>query len=184
MSRRRTGSNLNVGAGRDWLCGRLRPSGDIWPLCDDCVAAGLRCFWPQPRSGGRSRFLARCDYSQRRVRPSGGRPQPRGRARRPDGACFRPIVYRRRRSSARLRDRASFEADPLRIHEQHRADRPDQPIAKALRDQDRERRTAERRLVAHGRDLSGKQTGVPSRSAGARSQRSSSSKGASGRRAS
>ncbi len=47
-----------------------------------------------------------------------------------------------RRGAPGLRHRAAFQADPLRLHERHRADGIDQPAAQAVRLLDRERRTA------------------------------------------
>jgi hypothetical protein len=43
------------------------------------------------------------------------------------------ILYRRRDCSAWLRNRASVEADPLRLHEWNRADRLDQSAAQTVR---------------------------------------------------
>ena len=40
-------------------------------------------------------------------------------------------LHPRRRGAARLRHRASVQADPLRLHERHRADGDDQPAAEA-----------------------------------------------------
>ena len=57
----------------------------------------------------------------------------RDRARRRDGACFRGDPYRRRDCSARFRNRASVEADPLRLHEWNCADCADQSATQTAR---------------------------------------------------
>ena len=59
------------------------------------------------------------------------------------------------RPAPRLRHRAAVQADPLRLHERHRAHGADQPAAQAVRLFDRERRAAARpradRRVGAGR---------------------------------
>ena len=74
------------------------------------------------------------------------------------GAGVRPG----RAGPARLHDRAAVEADPLRLHERHRADRADQPAAQAVRLLDRERRA---RCATCGRSAGRSPAGEANRAA-------------------
>ena len=70
----------------------------------------------------------------------------RGRAGRHDGGRLGHRLHSGGRRAPRLRHRAALEAHPLRLHERHRADGPDQPAAEAFRLLDRERRAAAKPL--------------------------------------
>ena len=56
------------------------------------------------------------------------------------------VVHPGRRGAPGIRHRASLQADPLRLHERHCADRTDQPAAQAVRFLDRRRRPAAQAL--------------------------------------
>ena len=71
----------------------------------------------------------------------------RDRTRRRDGACLRGDPHHCRAHSARFRNRASVEADPLWVHEWNRADSLDQSAAQAARLEDRQHGTFEGSLV-------------------------------------
>ena len=83
---------------------------------------------------------------------------------------LRRRLRRGRPRAARLRHRAAVEADPLRLHERHRADGAAEPASQAVRLLDRARRTAaadrgrSARQVARRRDATSRR----SRSARAR----------------
>ena len=64
------------------------------------------------------------------------------RHRRRHGDRGRRRLHPRRRRPARLRHRAALQADPLRLHERHRAGRADQPAAQTVRLLDRKRGSA------------------------------------------
>ena len=59
-----------------------------------------------------------------------------------------PDLHRRRAGEAGLRHRAAVQADPLRLHERHRAGGDRQPVAQAVRHLDRRATARRRRRVA------------------------------------
>ena len=69
---------------------------------------------------------------------SGGDPDARRGPGGHDGGGVGAGVHPGRRAAPGLRHRAAVQADPLRLHERHRAHRADQPAAQAVRLFDRE----------------------------------------------
>ena len=61
----------------------------------------------------------------------GRRSGARGGPGRRDGDCRRPDLHRRRPRETGLRHRTAVQADPLRLHERHRAGGHRQPVAQA-----------------------------------------------------
>jgi hypothetical protein len=113
-------------ASRHRLRSRVGRRRDLWPLRHNRLFAGLRAFRAQSDLGARTGLLTRGRYIRGRWPAIGRRSASRDRDRRRDGACLRGNPYRRRDCSARFRNRAAVEADPLRLHEWNRADRADQ----------------------------------------------------------
>ena len=96
------------------VCWPTRSSDPVGSWCSDRTP-----HWRQLYSGSSPRYP--------------GAIRSRDRDRRRDGACLWGDPYRRRDCSARFRNRASVEADPLRLHEWNRADCADQSAAQTAR---------------------------------------------------
>ena len=120
-------------AGRHRLRGRVWRRRDLRPLRHNRLFAGLRALRAQSDLGARTQLFAGGRYIGGHCPAVGGRSASRDRARRRDGACLRGDPYRRRDCSAWFRNRASVEADPLRLHEWNRADRADQSATQTVR---------------------------------------------------
>ena len=100
---------------------------------------------------------------------SGGDPHARCHPGRHDGDRFRNDLHSGRLGAPGFRDRASFQADPLRLHERNCPDRADQPVAEAVRLLHRKRRTAVKTCGGSAtRSSRERQTGPPSGSGSAR----------------
>ena len=144
--RGRTGADDDAGARRHRLRGGVGRARHLWPLRDHRSAARLCAVRTQPDPGAGAGFLAGRRHPRRRPAAVRRRPASRRRPCGHDGGRVGDGVHPGRRGAPGLRHRASFQADPLRVHERHRADGIDQPAAQAVRLLDRERRTAEQRL--------------------------------------
>src|ERR1700733_7269903 len=120
-------------ASRHRLRGRVGRWRDLWPLRHNRLFAGLRAFRAQSDPGARTGLLPRGRYIRGRCPAIGRRSASRDRDRRRDGACLRGDPYHRGDCSARFRNRAAVEADPLRLHEWNRADRADQSATQTVR---------------------------------------------------
>ena len=81
----------------------------------------------------RPRLAARRRDPRSRAAAFGRRPATRGRARRNDGDRLRRRVRCRGLGASGLHHRAAVEADPLRLHERHRADGAAEPSPEAVR---------------------------------------------------
>ena len=103
------------------------------PLRDDRAAARVRAVRSEPHPRPRPGLRARGRDPGRRAAALGGRSAACGRAGRSDGDRLRRRVRRRGPGAPRLHHRAALEADPLRLHERHRADRDAEPDPEALR---------------------------------------------------
>ena len=132
----------DAGAGRRRLCGRVGRRRDLRPLRHDRLFAGLCGLRAQPDPGARTRLFAGGGHNRGRRPALCGRSESGDRARRRDGARLRRGPCRGRDRPARLRNRPSVEADPLRLHERNRADCADQSDTQTARVQDHERRTS------------------------------------------
>ena len=120
-------------ASRHRLRGRVGCRPDLWPLRHNRLFAGLRAFRAKPDPGARTELLTGGRYIRGRCAAIGRRSGSRDRDRRRDGACLRGDADRRRDCSARFRNRAFVEADPLRLHEWNCADRADQSVTQTVR---------------------------------------------------
>ena len=145
--RRRTGADHDAGARRNRLCGGIGGAGHLRTLRDDRSAAGLCAVRSQPHPCAGTRLVAGRRHPRRRPAAVRRRPHARHRPGRHDGDRVRDRVHPGRPGTPGIRHRTPFQADPLWIHERHRADRADQPIAQASRVLDRERRAAARPLA-------------------------------------
>ena len=130
-------------AGPGWNClrGSIGLARHLRSVRNDHTAAGLRVVRPQPhpRSGtglGSGSCHPRCCSSV-----VGWRSSSRRDARRHDGDRFGDGMHSGRHRAPGLCDRASLQADTVRLYERNCIDRIDQPAAKALRLLDRGRRT-------------------------------------------
>ena len=120
-------------ASRHRLRGRIWRRRHLRPLRHNRLFAGLRAFRAQSDLGARTGLLTGGRYIRSHCPAIGGRSASRDRTRRRDGACLRGDPYRRRDCSARFRNRAFVEADPLRLHEWDRADSADQSATQTVR---------------------------------------------------
>ena len=152
----RSGIDRRAGAGGHRLRRGLRCAGHLRPVRHHGRAAGLCAVRPEPHPGAGARLVAGCTHPGRRAATVRGRPATGCRAGRHDGPGVGCAVRRRRRRAAGLRHRIAVQADPLRLHERHRADGDRQPVAGAVRLRRRCPRTA-RRVVAIRAGLAGRQ---------------------------
>ena len=142
--RGRAGAHHDAGTRRDRLRSGVGRARHLWPLRDHRSPARLRVVRAQPDPGAGAGFLAGRRHPRRRPATVRRRPASRGRPCGHDGGRVGDGVHPGRRRAPGLHHRASFQADPLRVHERHRAGGIDQPAAQDFRLQDRKRGTAER----------------------------------------
>ena len=140
----RPGADHDAGAGRNRLCGGFGRSGNLWAVRHDRAVARLRAVRSQPHSGAGAGFLARRGDSRGRAASLGWRPDARRGPGEHDGGGVGSGVHPDRRDAPGIRHRAAVQADPLRLHERHRAHGADQPAAEAVRLFDRWRRAVAR----------------------------------------
>ena len=140
----RPGADHDAGAGRHRLRGGLGRAGNLRPVRHDRPAARLRAVRSEPHPGAGAGLLARRGDSRGRAAALGRRPDARRGAGEHDGGGVGAGVHPGRRAAPGIRHRAAVQADPLRLHERHRAHRADQPAAQAVRLLDRRRRAAAR----------------------------------------
>ena len=133
----RPGADHDAGAGRHRVRGGLRRAGHLRPVRHDRPAAGLRAVRSEPHPGAGAGFRAGRGDSRGRAAALGRRPDARRGAGEHDGGGVGAGVHPGRRDAPGLRHRAAVQADPLRLHERHRAHRADQPAAQAVRLLDR-----------------------------------------------
>ena len=131
--RRRPRDDDHARAGRHRLRGGIRGARHQRPLRDHRAAARLRAVRSQPHPRPRPGLGARGRDPRRRAAAVGRRSAARGRAGRHDGDRLRRGLRRRGPGAPRLHHRAALEADPLRLHERHRADGAAQPDPEAVR---------------------------------------------------
>ena len=130
--RRRPRHDDHARAGRHRVRGGLGGAGHQWPLRDHRAAARVRPVRSQPHHRSRPGLGARGRDPRRRAAAFGGRSATRGRGGRNDGHRFRRGVHCSGPGSTRLHHRVALEADPLRLHERHRADGGAEPDPEAL----------------------------------------------------
>ena len=138
--RGRTRADDDAGAGRHCVRGGIGASRHPWPLRVHRRAARLRAVRSQPDPGAGAGLVARGHHSRRRSAAVGRRSASRHCARGHDGGRIGDRVHPGRRRAPGICHRASFQADPLRLHEWNRADPVDRPAAQALRFFGRRRR--------------------------------------------
>ena len=109
-------------------------------------------FGPEPHPRSRTGFVPGGDHPGCCPAVVGRRPDARRRARKHDGDRLRHHVHRCGARAPRLRHRTPLETNPLRLHERNCADRPDQPVAEALRGHDRKRWTSAKHACRRARD--------------------------------
>ena len=135
---RRAGAHHHAGAGRHRLRRGLGRARHLRPLRHHRPAAGLCAVRAEPHPGARAGLVAGADHP----RPSCCRCPAAIRCARwrwparwrwsPGLVCILAGV-----AAAGLHHRAAVQADPLRLHERHRAHGADQPAAQAVRLLDR-----------------------------------------------
>ena len=131
--RRRPRHDDDARAGRHRVRGGVRGPGHQRPLRDHRAAARVRRVRSQPHPRAGPGLGARGRDPGGRAAAVGGRSAARGRAGRHDGDRLRRRVRCGRPGASRLHHRAALEADSLRLHERHRADRDPEPDPEAVR---------------------------------------------------
>ena len=140
----RPGADHDAGAGRNRVRSGFGRPGNLRPVRHHRPAARLRAVRPEPHSGAGAGFRARRGDSRGRAASLCRRPDARRGPGEHDGGGVGAGVHPDRRNAPGIRHRAAVQADPLRLHERHRAHRADQPAAQAVRLFDRQRRAAAR----------------------------------------
>jgi len=157
------GFDDDAGAGRDRVRGGLGRAGNLRSVRHDRPAAGLRAGRSKPHSGAGAGLVPRAGDSGGRVAAVGRRPAAGGGAGQHDGGGVWAGVHPDRGAAPGFRHRTAVQADPLRLHERHRADGPGQSAADAVRLLDR-RRLAGARSAAHRSGGAGRQNRLGPRS--------------------
>ena len=129
--RRRPRHDDHARAGRHRVRGGIGGPGHQWPLRDHRAVARVRLVRSQPHHRAGPGFGARGRDPRRRAAAVGGRFATRSRGGRHDGHRVRHRLRGGGPGSTRLHHGAALEADPLRLHERHRANGRAEPDPEA-----------------------------------------------------
>lgn len=138
------GADYDASACRNRLCAGFGGPRNLWAVCYDRTLARLCTLWSQPHFGAGAGFVSRPRDSRGCAPSLGWRSRACGSRREHDGDGVGSGVHLHRYVAPRIRHGASFQADPLRLHERHRAHGADQPVTEALRFLDQKRRSTTR----------------------------------------